>query len=352
MKPTSITESPNKNIAQTYIFTMSRFNWTLVEKRIIYRIIEFNQDMLAGKTLMRDYSFQDTLFSDREYRMPMRVFLKENDDKNHMEVKKAFEELTKKILSFEWADGSWELTNLVINPKFDAKTGIVTFKLHDKVYKAFLNFSKGYRRFELLTAMRFKCVYSMRFYEIFSQKADPIHYSFDVLKKTFGCENEYKQVGSFIQKVIEPAKKELDATSPYTFTYTPYKKGRKIEGWLFVPIHQPEHDDPTLERKELQKKVDARWDLPKEVYYYLKEQYGFTSDEIKRNIDVFKTMSDTNNDFVLWLATIKAKVFRVVGNPKGYLIGAMKREIKKAMSTPPPTAGISNTSFHVTFPLK
>jgi plasmid replication initiation protein len=228
----SIIKSENKDIVQTYIFTMARFNWTIAEKRIILRIIEFNQDMTAGIKELRDYSCRASLFQDRVYTMPMRCFLRDDTDQNYAQVRAGFKGLMTKILEFESSDGSWLMTAIVNSPSYDAKNGIVKFTLHSTVYEAFLNFSKGYRDFELLTAMSFECVHSMRFYEIFSRETEPMLYSLELLKKMFGVAKKYKQVNDFVKKVIEPAKRELDAKSPYTFTYKARKEGRKIIGWM------------------------------------------------------------------------------------------------------------------------
>ncbi len=81
--------------------------------------------------------------------------------------------------------------------------------MHKEIYEALQNFSEGFRKFELKTAMEFDTIYAMRFYELLSGKTDPITYSIDNLKIMFQLENKYKLTTDFIRRVIEPAQKGL-----------------------------------------------------------------------------------------------------------------------------------------------
>ena len=77
----------------------------------------------------------------------------------------------------------------------------------------FLDFSKGYRKYELQTAMNFNSIYAMRFYELFSGQKDPITYSIPYLKERFKIENKYNSKNGkkdFLTKVVDVAQKELD----------------------------------------------------------------------------------------------------------------------------------------------
>ncbi len=56
---------------------------------------------------------------------------------------------------------------------------------------------------------------------------------------------------------------------------------------------------------------------------YLMENYFFTVDEIKRNIDIFK-LADKHLDLILELSKFKAKAEKIK-NIKGYIINALKK---------------------------
>lgn len=67
-------------------------------------------------------------------------------------------------------------------PQFDYKRGWVRFEIQPEIYNAVLNFSKGFRKYELKTAMEFTSQYSMRFYELMSGQQTPLTYTIEDLK--------------------------------------------------------------------------------------------------------------------------------------------------------------------------
>lgn len=137
----------------------------------------------------------------------------------------------------------------------------------------------------------------------------------------------YKLTADFIRKVIESAKKELDECSPYTFEWTPQKEGKKIVGFCFYPILQPQFRDNDLYRQEIQKQTNLSWDLNRQVLGYLKLSLGFSDKEIKNNRAVFIAAQFELPDILGELAILKGKS-RDKGNPKGYIINALKGKLK------------------------
>ena len=49
----------------------------------------------------------------------------------------------------------------------------------DDIWRCLLDFTKGYRKYELVTAMQFKSVYSMRMYELMSGQKRPLEFTFE-----------------------------------------------------------------------------------------------------------------------------------------------------------------------------
>ena len=45
----------NKEIIQSYILTTAKYDFSVYEKRILYRIIELNQYLIEGKKLNEKY---------------------------------------------------------------------------------------------------------------------------------------------------------------------------------------------------------------------------------------------------------------------------------------------------------
>ena len=312
----------NKDVIQSYIVTSAKYDFTVYEKRVLYRIVELLQGQLEGKKLQGKYSLNKNLFNDATITMPLDAFLNGEKDNNYDQVRDAFKRLESK--SFEFDDGNvWAVIRLVHLVKIERYSSFAKFTLASEIYSALLDFSKGFNKFELVTAMSFESAYSMRLYELLSGQKKPITYTIDHLKIMFQVQEKYKETKDFIRYIIDSPKRELDKKSPYSFEYKINKLGKKFHSITFYPVYQPKNRDPKLEQIQLQKQVNLSWDMDKMTRDYLMENYFFTADEIKRNIDVFK-LADKHCDLLLELSKFKAKSEKIK-NIKGYIINALKK---------------------------
>ena len=322
----------NKEIIQSYILTNSKYDFSVYEKRILYRIIELNQNLLEGKTLDKKYILNLTQHGNMEYTLPIRLFLKENDTSNHKEVKKAFENLKRKEIFYD--DGvTWASLNIIGFPVISTYNESISFTIPNMVYNALLDFSKGFKKYELKVAMQFESTYSMRFYELLSNQKTPINYSIDKLKEMFQVTDKYKLTANFINKVVVPAKKELDKCSPYTFHYEPIKTGRAITSIRFIPIYQPQFEDDDLKRQRLNKQISNRWFIPKNIEDYLTHNFEFTNKELKNNLNLFESLYNNLTEEVLldFLAEIR-EPSSYADNRKAFVIGALKKKAEQVFT--------------------
>jgi len=284
------------------------------------------QEMLAGNKLRGKLNVCNSLFDKSyDFEMPLSAFLTGEEDKNHALAKNALISLEKKFFDYE-DQQEWKRIRLIERPKIKKYEQTVTFRLHEEIFEALLNFSKGYRKYELKTAFEFQSTYTMRFYELFSNQKSEVIWSVENLKIMFGVENKYKQTGDFIKWVIKPAQEELNEKSPYSFEFLTLKTGKKITAIKFYPVYIAKNMDKDLETKRLEKQLHLSWSIDLGAVQYLKEHYMFSEVEIKNNIDVFREASKVTPDFILWLSEVKAKANRA-NNPKGYLINAMRKQI-------------------------
>jgi len=216
---------------------------------------------------------------------------------------------------------------LISHPKIRKYETTVKFKMHEDIYDALMNFSKGFKKYELQTLFQFESVYAMRFYELFYNQRTPLIYSIEDLKLMFGVEKKYKRDRDFIKRAVEAAKKELDEKSPFSFEYTPLKSGRKINAIKFYPVKIPGNVNEEFETEQMQKQISPAWAIERHILNYLKEHYMFSTPEIKNNIAIFEQAQKEIPDFLMFLSELRAKANRA-GNPKGYLINAMKKKMK------------------------
>lgn len=310
----------NKEVLQSYIITTAKYDFSIYEKRILYRQIEIEQELLLGNKITPNIKIETNLWRDKKYTIPVRALLTNGEDKNHARIKKAFEDLMNKKIIYETKD-EIEGFPLVQYFHIDKKGETVTWQSHSKIVDAVVDFAKGFRKYELKTAMEFESVYSMRFYELLSGQTTPLTYTIEQLKSMFQIQNRYKQVNDFLRFVIEPAKKELDAKSPYSFDYHVNKEGRRFHSITFFPIRKEEVTEQQL-RKYSPKKLSS------EVENYLLNNIGYTQSEIEANRDLWFRATMMLPDILVQLEKLSGKS-RISKNPKGWIIGAIKKMIEK-----------------------
>lgn len=64
----------NKEVLQSYILTTAKYDYSVYEKRILYRIIELNQSLIEGKKLNQNYSIEKDIYDDVKYTLPVSAF--------------------------------------------------------------------------------------------------------------------------------------------------------------------------------------------------------------------------------------------------------------------------------------
>ena len=135
----------NKDVIQSYLMTVSKYDFSVYEKRILYRLVEAMQCEIEGEKLYPGLRIEKNLYDDRVVLMPISAFLANDDDENYTRVKKALLALRNK--SFEFDDGQvWKVIGIIEKPQFDYKRGWVRFEIQPEVYNAVLNFSKGLQK--------------------------------------------------------------------------------------------------------------------------------------------------------------------------------------------------------------
>lgn len=339
----------NKELIQSYVLTSAKYKFSVYEKRVLYRIIEIAQQQLEGQKLNEGFTINQTLFGDYIIRMPLTAFEK-GDSYNTPKIKQALKELRKKDITFE-NEFIEEIYGLIEEPKFykpidplrrnnsprinsagesieEIPPGTVEFRVNPKIYEAALNFSKGWRKYELKVALSLESTYAMRMYELIVGQKKPLTFLISDLREMWGLESKYKETKDFFKRTIDRAKEELDKCSPWSFTYKKGKTGNKFTSVTFIPKHLPQNEDETLQRKAVQKQTSLRWDLTSEMIRFLKHKFEFTDKEIQSNRETFVRCQNEIEDPLEFMNLIKGRS-RTKNNPKGYLIKAIRIELEE-----------------------
>ena len=215
----------------------------------------------------------------------------------------------------------------------DTEKGLIYLTLHEKIWQAMLDFSKGYRYYDISKTFTLNSAYSVRFYLLLAGQKQPMNFTLDSLRKMLALGEKYKNGNHLIQNVVEKAKKELDQKMPYSFTYTTEKKKSNrsgkpaIESITLSPVHIQANESEKKVENELKKRI-TMFGFDQETATLLYNYYGFTTSEIQNNYDIFM-LAMKNKLLPSKLTELKPKASRAK-NTKGYIIQALKNILSES----------------------
>lgn len=335
---------------QSYILTTAKYDFSVYEKRVLYKLVEIAQSQTQGLSFPKDCRKIDhDLFDFITIELPYSSLLShderqegEIDNKkrntNHAQVWKALKSLQVKLVEYE-DDKTKESLSIIANPKYKKYSDKVSFIIDPRIWDVILNFSKGFRAIELKYTLWFNSVYTMRFYELLSRQTT-LEHTFEEIKEWFGLKDKYQGkdgIKDFRKYVIDPAQQELKNKAPFYFEYAPIKQkgSRKINAFKFHVVHKPELQEQ-IDHTKAKMQVSSRYYITDQERAYLMENFGFTEDGIRANLDLLK-------EYVKWfdllgdVAIIKAKMSELerkgstIGSPQGYLINSLKKKLEKVV---------------------
>lgn len=333
----------NKDLVESFQMTTLRNDFGVFGQRTLVRLIEASQQFLEGYKIGDCIKYQVTedLWGYRRIKMPLTAILQENDTTNYTKARKELEQLVKKSVTFEGEKNDITVA-LITRVDFDKVNGDAILDIAPEIWGAILDFSKGFRRFEMAKVLQLRSAYSMRLYQLMSGQERPLEYSLDNLKSIFGLENKYPRPVDFIKRVIIPAKEELDRLAPYSFDYKPiFRSGSKpgkpgIAGIRFYPYFIPGNRDKDLAIKEDSWKnahhkdamIQRVFSLDQGTKNYLMHSLGFSQRQLDNNRELFLTAKEKIKDFDSFLRGIAPRANQAK-NPQGYVINSIKLELQE-----------------------
>lgn len=365
MAKEEIIQETSKQLVQSYILTTARRDWGIYAERFLLRLVELAQTDISGMDFkhgkdLRPHSpslaypnVTKNEAGDAVVTIPVKELLPSEGYTNYQYIQDAIEQLQTKVLRWEEtkldSNGNivkdkngkpihkWTSVQLIGRAEGeDDLAGSIQVRIDATIWKAMVDFTKGFRAFDLNVALKLKSKYSLRIYQLLSRQEYPITYTIDDLKEQWGITDSYKRPDDFINRAIIPAKNELDQVSPYSFEYKversdkPGRGKKPIEKITFFPIHQVQYESRTALKGEF----DAvSMMLKPEVRAILMEKYNFAHYEINTNFELIyeaqKRMTGTDEEHPtlarflvnLSLGAAKAK------NPKAYIIASIKKHM-------------------------
>ena len=326
----------SKEIVESYIFSTVRHDFGIYSERLLLRLVELAQREIRGLDFKGGTSIGQVEigeWGDAEVIIPVKDILSGDDDKNYTKAKAAVRNLMGRFLEYE-DDQKYKATQILNEVDVDKVAGKMVIRVNRNIWRAMLDFSKGFRKYELETAVKLRGKYSLRIYKLVSKQTDPITYTITDLRKMWGLTDKYKKVDDFIKNTVVSAKEELDRVSPYSFDFVlnaaksaEVNKGRKgrpaITSVTFFPVHRMANETTDAVRKQ----VDPSMLLDYEFYMMLKNKFDFDPQGIKANITLFDT-AQKECDILEFMDSIAPAALRAA-NIQGYVINAIRKHLKE-----------------------
>ena len=326
----------SKEIVESYIFSTVRHDFGIYSERLLLRLVELAQREIRGLDFKGGTSIGKVEigeWGDAEVIIPVKDILSGDDDKNYTKAKAAVRNLMGRFLEYE-DDQKYKATQILNEVDVDKVAGKMVIRVNRNIWRAMLDFSKGFRKYELETAVKLRGKYSLRIYKLVSKQTDPITYTITDLRKMWGLTDKYKKVDDFIKNTVVSAKEELDRVSPYSFDCVlnaaksaEVNKGRKgrpaITSVTFFPVHRMANETTDAVRKQ----VDPSMLLDYEFYMMLKNKFDFDPQGIKANITLFDT-AQKECDILEFMDSIAPAALRAA-NIQGYVINAIRKHLKE-----------------------
>lgn len=299
------------------IYECRLFGWLIAKAQSVLKL--YNKDL--GEINLQ-YAMNLVTFT-----IPARYLLNAGDN-NYRNIIKAFT-LASKTIDYESDDVNMRL-NIIAFPSMMKENGklVVSCVIHNEMWHALLNFSKGYRLVSLQTYMRLSSKYSIVFLILISQQTTPMKYSVGYLRRLTGTEEKkaYDRTANFFAKVIDPARRELNRESPITFEYTADRSG--LGGRYYdVTIIPKKNQDyrPRPADEEHNKTIERqRVRLDERVTEYLMNNFGMRPRDCENIENMLADVGNWDDQIVLLEKVRHVAAARGVRSPAGYLVETLK----------------------------
>lgn len=349
----------SRDIVESYIFSTSRRSLSVYSERLLMQLVSTAQSQLAGVNFRDGYDIGQVSrgpLGDITVEIPIKSLLGNDGSTNYSQAKDAIMELMsnpyfverpkirngRPVLDDKGQQEYEFIGNQILNNcQVNVKPGVAILKVNEETWNAILDFSKGFRRYDLEAASSLKKSCSLRLFRLLSNQKYPITYTIQQLREMWNMEDKYENTNNFIRRTIDAAKEELDANAPWSFEYTKnysssaeINKGRKgkkaITSITFIPVEKINHLSTTaLMNKTQTSPIDL---LGPELYQILTRKFEFTATGLKNNLIVFHTAKSVGMDIIEFLYTINDKALRAT-NPQGYVIKAIKKHLEEKYNT-------------------
>lgn len=309
------------DIKESYSMAISRAKLTLYESKLLVHAINSGQSRIKGLALSKEKSTLEHTYNMVELSVSIADIVEKNGHYEHVVT------AAKRLCSrkFEWRadNGAWVVTSWVMRASHRPKSGLIKLILDKTFYDCLYNFAYGYCHFDMTRALTFKYPSTYKLYPIINGQRHTMTYSIEGLKKLLGVEDKYKKTNDFIRKCIEPAHKELkESPEGNYFEYRQKKEGQKIVALDITTVWR----ETDIEKQAAPHAIRT-W-LPEDFFKLLIQHCGFTPYQLSRNKQLFENLSKLPHGMTILLGIMERARRNRPKNMQGYIINAIKSEIR------------------------
>lgn len=349
-------------LMESYLFASSGRSFSIFSERLLLRLVQLAQVQVLGADFKDGTSVGQVSIGplgEASLEIPIRSLLGEGST-NYSQAKQAVTELMRTPYFIERPkmrggrpvfdeDGvqEYELIGhqILNNCEVNVRPGMVVVEVNRETWRAMLDFSKGFRRISLEVALRLRLVTSLRLLSLLGSQKNPVTYTLDQLRRMWqmdamdpvtGEYELYPDAYNFIKRTIEPAKRELDEKSPWSFDYVKNyslsdesnrgRKGRKrVTSITFFPVHRYTGEP---ESNLVRMTSSALKELGKETYDAMVFKFGFTPKGLENNVPLFHLANSLDMDLGSFVRVLTPSAVRS-DNPPAYVIKSIKNHLSE-----------------------
>jgi plasmid replication initiation protein len=232
----------NKQLKQSNIITSSRYEFTLIEKRLVYLIIQVLNNIDEAEILK--YNNVDGLKLTINYKPVLQVceLWSDQENQNYTYIKNAIKALRKREYDFENVKAEYEGNQVIVDEGFCIisqyriikGTTIAQIDVPKLALKYFSNLKGNFTNYNMFNAMTLTSQYSQRMYEQCSRFKDTKWFKLTLLqvRELLNIPASYN-ISNIRKLVLDVASKELTEKTELSFDYKEQKEGKKVVRFLF-----------------------------------------------------------------------------------------------------------------------
>ena len=192
-------------------------------------------------------------------------FLDVDSSNLYREIREICQSLMTRTIKIQKGN-EWEIFQWLQLAKYDGR-GTITLMLSNQIAPYLLQLKSWFTKYQLKNILAMKSFYSIRLYELLKltigeNRKKTMKYVFEIqyLREYFECENKFKQIGQFKEKVLDIAIRDVNEYSEFKCTYECRKTGRTITEILFL-LEKKEEQQTKPEKKQEKPEQEIKPDL-------------------------------------------------------------------------------------------